>query len=103
MEGKICKLWTHDEHFSSQPAIVNADLFPGIQPGQLLEVSPAEGGKQRFCFTHLGGKKRYYEKRVTIVYEPPDPKTMSKYAQMQASCPLNQCITSSKRSMIRYH
>ncbi|ORY00219.1 hypothetical protein K493DRAFT_392196 [Basidiobolus meristosporus CBS 931.73] len=36
--AKTYNLWVHDDRFSKQEVVINPDYFPGIKPGDLLEL-----------------------------------------------------------------
>ncbi|KAI8051520.1 hypothetical protein BDF22DRAFT_777116 [Syncephalis plumigaleata] len=85
MDGKVCKLWVHNERFSTREVIIHPDLLPDLQPGQLLEVRPAHHARRPTSITQAGGETRLFERRVFVVYEPPDPDIMRKQPQLQIS------------------
>jgi hypothetical protein len=33
-----CNLWVHDDAFSKDEVVLNLDLFPNVQPGQLMAI-----------------------------------------------------------------
>jgi DEP domain-containing protein 5 len=37
---KRCNLWTHEESFSKHEVVLNLDLFPGVNPGDLMAIVP---------------------------------------------------------------
>ncbi|KAI9596447.1 hypothetical protein BDF19DRAFT_464450 [Syncephalis fuscata] len=68
MEGKVCKLWVHNERFSSKEVI-----------------RPVENTRQPVAIPQPGGETRLFERRIIVVYEPPDPEITRKQPQLQIS------------------
>jgi hypothetical protein len=85
MDGKVCKLWVHNERFSTREAIIHPDLLPDLQPGQLLEVRPAHHARRLASITQADGETRLFERRIFVVYEPPDPDIMRRQPQPQVN------------------
>lgn len=70
-KSSCLNLWVHDERFSKLEVIVNPDMLPGVQPGDLLEIKRVDGKK---------GKPK-----LLLLIQSIDLELLSRQSQLQIS------------------
>ena len=62
------QLWIHDERFSKEDVILNADILAGLKPLDLIEILPKDGSQTR---------------GLIVQYTNADTELLSRYNQLQ--------------------
>ncbi len=65
-------LWIHDERFSKEDVIINAEIVPGLKPMDLIEILPIpkDGGPIQ-------------TRGLIVQYTNADTELLSRYNQLQ--------------------
>ncbi|KAK9710310.1 vacuolar membrane-associated protein iml1 [Basidiobolus ranarum] len=88
---KTYNLWVHDYGFSKQDVVINPECFPGIKPGDLLEIfhppsqtTPTAETKPGYI-EYKAKLNDSNEKPLILQVEPSDSDILAKQPQLQIS------------------
>ncbi|KAK9712490.1 vacuolar membrane-associated protein iml1, partial [Basidiobolus ranarum] len=89
---KTYNLWVHDDRFSKQDVVINPDYFPGIKPGDLLEIfhppfqkTSSSNSKPGYTEINVKVNEDSDEKSLILQVEPSDVDILAKQPQLQIS------------------
>ncbi|ORX94228.1 hypothetical protein K493DRAFT_337883 [Basidiobolus meristosporus CBS 931.73] len=89
--SKTYNLWVHDDRFSKQDVVINPDCFPGIKPGDLIEIyhppsQPIPTSNSKSEYTEYDARPNNSDEHPLILQvEPSDVDILAKQPQLQIS------------------